>query len=442
MTGTARRLESGLRGRLPRYGWRQLGGDLAGGSIAALIALPYGLALATLIGLPPAFGIFTSVLTGPLTALLGSNGVLIGGTASVTVPFLSAAVAEQGVGGAAKVTILAAIFLMVFSMLRLGRYVSMIPLTVVSGFSCGIGMMMVITQLKTILGLPKPPGEAWSNSMLAQLGQVFSQLSFFQRETFFLGLIVVLVAFLAARRWDRIPAPLLGVIAACLISASLGWHTGKVGSVTFEVPPLAAFSWKPSEAATVLPAALGLAAVSAANLLITSRVVYHFAGSHRAFKKAEADRELGAYGIANLVAGLFGAPMSVGIPARSLANVKCGGTTRASNIFHALILAFILWAGSDLIAVIPTAALAGVTAYVGLCLLEWSTWRRLPRMRKLDASAFLATALATQMVNAVAAVLLGCSFYFLAWLRHKLNEPAPANSLTPQTSPSQSSRTN
>ncbi|MEP7362501.1 MAG: SulP family inorganic anion transporter [Acidobacteriota bacterium] len=431
MTRVARRLESSLRGKLPPYGWKQLGGDLAGGAIAALIALPYGLAMAALIGLPPAFGIFTSVLTGPLTALLGRNGVLIGGTASVTVPFLAAAVAEQGVGGAAKVTILASIFMMVFSMLRLGRFVSYIPLTVVSGFSCGIGLMMVISQLKGIMGLPKPDQADWSSSMLAQLVQVLGQAGNLRWEPFILGIIVIVVAWLVAHKSARIPAPLAGVLAACLVSGVLGWNIGRVGSVKFEVPPLAAFAWRPNEAGTVLPAALGLAAVSAANLLITSRVVYHFAGSHRAFKKAEADRELGAYGVANLVAGLFGAPMSVGIPARSLANVKCGGTTRLSNIFHSAILAGILWVGSDYIAVIPKAALAGVTAYVGLCLLEWSTWRRLPRMRKLDASAFLTTALAVQMVNAVAAVLIGCSFYFLAWLKHKLAEPERHGALAP-----------
>lgn len=431
MTRAAQRLESSLRGKLPSYGWRQLGGDLAGGSIAALIALPYGLAMAAMIGLPPAFGIFTSVLTGPLTALLGRNGVLIGGTASVTVPFLAAAVAEQGVGGAAKVTILASIFMMVFSMLRLGRFVSYIPLTVVSGFSCGIGLMMVISQLKSMMGLPKPEQGDWSTSMVAQLVQVLGQLGHIQTETFLVGLIVVVVAWVAARRSEKIPAPLAGVLAACVVSGALGWHTGRVGSVSFEVPPLAAFAWSPNEAGTVLPAAFGLAAVSAANLLITSRVVYHFAGSHRAYKKAEADRELGAYGVANLVAGLFAAPMSVGIPARSLANVKCGGTTRLSNIFHSAILAGILWVGSDYIAIIPKAALAGVTAYVGLCLLEWSTWRRLPRMRKLDASAFLVTAMSVQMVNAVAAVLLGCSFYFLAWVKHKLAEPERHSTLSP-----------
>ena len=102
---------------------------------------------------------------------------------------------------------------------------------------------------------------------------------------------------------------------------------------------------------------------------------------------------------------------SVGIPARSLANVRCGGTTRLSNLLHAVFLLMLAGFGSGLIARIPLAALAGVTAYVGLGLLEWSTWRRLPRMRRLDAAAFLSTAAAVLSTNAVAAVAIGCSFY-------------------------------
>src|SRR6516165_1692281 len=85
------------------YGWSGLVGDVAGGTIAALIALPYGLAMAQLMGLPPAFGLFTSILTAPITAVLGRNPVLIGGTASATVPFIAGAVRAQGAGGAAKV---------------------------------------------------------------------------------------------------------------------------------------------------------------------------------------------------------------------------------------------------------------------------------------------------------------------------------------------------
>jgi len=88
-----------------KYGWARFAGDCSGGFIAALIALPYGLAMAALMGLPPVLGIFTSILTAPITAALGRNPLLIGGTASATVPFVAIAVHHQGIGGAAKISI-------------------------------------------------------------------------------------------------------------------------------------------------------------------------------------------------------------------------------------------------------------------------------------------------------------------------------------------------
>src|SRR3981189_3286530 len=120
-----------------KYTIRAFLGDSSGGIIAALIALPYGLAMASLMGLPPVLGVFTSILTAPITALLGRNPVLIGGTASATGPFIPLAVKQQGIGGAAKVSIVAAIFMMGFCVLRLGRFIQKVPQAVVSGFSCG-----------------------------------------------------------------------------------------------------------------------------------------------------------------------------------------------------------------------------------------------------------------------------------------------------------------
>src|SRR3981081_528231 len=108
---------------------------------------------------------------------------------------------------------------------------------------------------------------------------------------------------------------------------------------------------------------------------------------------------------------MFAAPMSVGIPARSLAAVRCGATTRAANFLHAGFLIALLGLGSGFVSHIPIAALAGVTAWMGMCLLDWSTWKRLPKMRRVDAVAFLATAIAVLAVNAVAAIALGCLVY-------------------------------
>src|SRR5271155_4089973 len=131
--------QAGRRGE--GYGWRGLAGDVSGGAIAALVALPYGLAMAKLMGLPPALGLFTSILTAPITAALGRNPVLIGGTASATVPFIASAVRHDGIGGAAKVCLAASVFLIIFSVLRLGRHMAKVPQVVVCGFSCGVGAM-------------------------------------------------------------------------------------------------------------------------------------------------------------------------------------------------------------------------------------------------------------------------------------------------------------
>src|SRR5437762_2272532 len=203
-----------LRNPFRKYSWNAFWGDVGGGFLAALIALPYGLAIASLMGLPPVLGIFTSILTAPITALFGRNPVLIGGVSSVTVPFVVAAVKSHGIGGAAKISILAAVIMLVFSFLRLGRFVAKVPHTVMAGFSSG-----------------------------------------------------------------------------------------------------------PNDVFAVLPNAFGLAFVSSINLLVTSRVVEHFRGRHTPLKAVDADRELGAYAIANMAAGMFGAPLSVGIPARSVASI-------------------------------------------------------------------------------------------------------------------------
>ncbi len=392
---------------------------MSGGLIAALIALPYGLAMAALMGLPPVLGLFTSLLTAPVTALLGRNPVLIGGTSSVTVPFIALASSMQGIGGAAKVSIVASVFMMVFCVMRLGRYISTIPVAVVSGFSCGIGSMMVISQLKTIFGLSFA-SNGWSSSMVTQLFQVFENLGGTRFAPTLLGVTVIGVAFVSAKYLPRVPAPIVAVFVAVVLSRVLGFSEREVGRLPLEIPEFVGFSWTRSDVYTVIPSAFALAFVCSVNLLLTSRVVDHFRGRHRPMKRTDADAELGAYGIANVCAGMIGAPLSVGIPARSLANVRCGATTRMSNLFHAAILFAFLKLGSDVVSHIPIAALAGITAWMGLCLLEWSTWRRLPRMRRIDAVAFLSTAISSLMVNAVAAVSIGCSGYAIHYFYRRL----------------------
>ena len=378
--------------------------------------------MASLMGLPPVLGVFTSILTAPVIALMGRNPVLIGGTASATVPFIAMAVRTQGIGGAAKVSIVASVIMMGFCVMRLGRHIMKVPHAVVSGFSCGIGGMMVVSQLDIILGVSSPVTRA-AGSTVAQFASVLNHLADARLVPLILGLVVVGAATLAASLSPRVPAPLIGVGLAVVIARFFGFQEKEVGTLAAKLPPFVGFSWSPGDVFTVLPSGFALAFVSSVNILITSRVVEHFRGRHKRMKTSDADAELGAYGIANICAGMFGAPLSVGIPARSLAVVRCGGTTRLSNLMHAIFLMAMLWFGAGLASHIPIPALAGVTAWMGLCLLDWSAWRRLPKMSRVDAAAFLATAASVLLVNAVLAVAIGCSLYVLRYVWAKLMRP-------------------
>jgi SulP family sulfate permease len=398
-----------------RYSFQAFSGDLLGGLIAALIAVPYGLAMASLMGLPPVLGLVTSIVTAPVTALLGRNPVLIGGTASATVPFTAHAVQQQGLSGAAKVCFVAALFMLLFCALRLGRYIQRIPQPVVAGFSCGIGTMMFLSQLSIMMGV-KVSVNRTSNNLLYQTWQVLSHAADTRMAALIVSAVVIAGAFASAHFLPKAPAPMIGVLAAVAASAIFGLHEREVGKLQLDFPSLAGFRFSKSDLFSIVPAGFGLAVVSSVNLLVTSRIVEHFRGRHKHLKISDADVELGAYGVANIFAGMFAAPMSVGIPARSLANVRCGGTTRLSNIFHACFILAFLELGAEALARVPIPALAGVTAYLGICLLEWSTWRRLPRMRPVDAAAFLSTAVAVLIVNAVLAVAIGCAFYLARYV--------------------------
>jgi sulfate permease, SulP family len=415
-----------LRNPLRGYNGRLFLGDFFGGSIAALIALPYGLAMASLMGLPPILGLYTSLLAAPICALLGRNPVLIGGTSSATVPFILGAVRAGGISGAAKICIFASVFLLIFCVLRLGRYVSKVPHSVLAGFSCGIGGLMIISQLKVIFALKTPPG-GWSTSMFGQLIQSMEQFTEFHWLPAIVAGIVMLISTLIRARFPRAPGPFLGVGIAVAAAAIFGWQVNEVGRIPSSLPPFIGFSWTPEDVFNVLPSAFGLAFVASVELLMTSRVVDHFRGRHKLVKKVDADLELGAYGIANLICGFFAAPTSVGIPARSVANVQCGATTRISNVVHGALLWGMMSFGAAWIAHVPLAALAGVTAWMGFRLLDWGTWKRLPNMRLVDAVAFLATAAGVLFADAVRAILIGCAFYVVRYLYLRLTGKLPTD---------------
>ncbi len=151
-------------------------------------------------------------------------------------------------------------------------------------------------------------------------------------------------------------------------------------------------------------------------------------------KTSDADAELGAYGIANICAGMFGAPMSVGIPARSLAVVRCGGSTRVANLVHAVVLGVILWLGSGVVSHIPLPALAGVTAWMGLVPAGLERVAAAAEDEPRGCRGIPGHGAFGAGVNAVLAVAIGCSMYglkfvYVRWVRPRVESSGFASGL-------------
>jgi sulfate permease, SulP family len=144
---------TGLRERR-RAQWR---GDFFGGTVAALIAVPYGMALAVAIGLRPEAGLYTSIICGVVYGLLANSPVLISGLSATVVPVLGAVVHEHGVGAALATGFLCGLMMVLLGVLRLGRFVNYLPQPVVSGFTSGLGVIILTSQLKSLLGVKPPP---------------------------------------------------------------------------------------------------------------------------------------------------------------------------------------------------------------------------------------------------------------------------------------------
>lgn len=414
-----------LPARSGAYGRARLLGDLSGGIIAALIALPYGLAMASLMGLPPVLGLFASIISAPFIAFFGRNPVLIGGASSVTVPFIAQAMHTHGAGGAALLVILSSLIMVGLSFAHAGRHIMRVPHAVVSGFTCGIGLLMIASQLHTLLGIA-PPENAGFVSPAESVYSVLTHLGAAQWQPLVVGLVAVVVSAISARLSPYVPAPLIGVLAAILVAHLIPMQQKEVGTLPAGLPPLFAFSWGIAPVLQLLPSAIGLAFVASVNILITARVIEHFRGRHHAMTPGDADAELRAFGIANIASGLIGAPPSVGMPARSVAVVKCGGTTALANLYHAATLVIILWLGSAFVSHIPLPALGGITVWMSFSLLHWGTWRRLHKMRKRDAWAFVLTSLAVLVVNSVVALLIGCAVYLVPKLFGRSSNAAKA----------------
>jgi len=368
--------------------WR---GDFFGGTVAALIAVPYGMALATAMGLRPEAGLYTSIIGGAISGMISNAPLATPGLSATVVPVLAVLVKTHGVGAAMAAGALSGLIMTLIGALRVGKYFSYLPQPVVAAFTSGLGVIIVSTQIKTVFGVePAPAG--FDLGVVDDFWAVFKACERSDYHTLSVSLLVIGLMFILPRWKKGVPAPLVAVIVAAVVVHAFGWALGwrlpSVGALPdgFPQPRLAAMDF--SAFSALLRPAFTLAGLITVNQTLTVAVTARLSEARR---REPFDRGLIAQGMANMVCPFFGAPPGVAMLARAMASVRAGAATRWSTLAHSLALLLFLFPLRDFVSRIPLAALGAVTVAVGLQLIDWKRFRDLRNMSRPEAALFLLT---------------------------------------------------
>lgn len=396
-----------------------LAGELSAGVTVGLIALPLALALGiasipagTATPLPaPALGLFTAIIAGLVISALGGSRVQIGGPTAAFVPIILMIVSEHGYGGLIIATIMAGVILILMGACGLGTLIKFIPWPVTSGFTTGIAVSIMITQIPDFLGFSA--GAGMPREFFEKLPWLREHIS--ALNPYSLGLAAACVGIVLL--WPRfgirrVPGSVVAMLGATVFVVVAGWGAAHgvatIGSkfgpqaIPSGFPPLVlpVPDWQMMR--TLIGPATAIALLGAIESLLSAVVADGLSRDRH-----DSNTELIAQGIANIVCPIFGGLPATGAIARTSANIGNGGKTPLAGIVHALTLLAIVLLAARWAVYIPMAAMSAVLIVVALRMGEWHELVRLRKMPRSDALVLLTTFGLTVVFDLVAAVEVG-----------------------------------
>jgi SulP family sulfate permease len=391
---------------LSHFNRRTIKGDIFGALTSTIVALPFALAFGVTSGAGASAGIYCAIITGLFASIFGGTNQQISGPNTgltiAMVAILTSFIAqspEHGVALAFTVVSLAGVFQMLFGFFKLGKYFTLISYPVISGFTSGIGVLIILSQIEALFGVPLP-----------ELKMSFTTLN---SANTFIGLACLLLLFLWPQKYTRIvPASIIVVIGATLFYLLSGSDMPVVGAISSELPSFNLPTWDNNLAGEIVKSALLIATLSTLDSLMTSLTVDSISNDLH-----DSDQELVGQGIGNFMAGLFGALPGGGATMRTVTNLRAGGTTPLSGILHALfILAIVLWAG-EYTAYLPVAVLAAILTHVGINIIDWNFIKRVHQIPLFSVGLMLSTMVMAVAFDLITAVLVGAFIANLVTIR-------------------------
>lgn len=380
--------------------------DVQAGLTVGIVALPLAIGLGIASGVSPGTGLYTAIIGGFLVSAFGGSRVQIGGPAGAFVGLVYAIIAEYGLPNLLVCTAMAGVFLFVLGAARLGTLIKFIPHPVTTGFTCGIAITIIMTQVKDFLGLQLVTVPAEFFAKVDALGRALPSIN---GPTLAVGLAAVAIIVFWPKRWARgVPGSIVAVILGTLFVAALHLPVttiaGRFGPDSFPnglpgMHPLV-FDWQhlnallaPAAAITMMGSIESLLSAVVADGMIDDR--------------HDSNQELMAQGIANFTVPWFGGIPVTGVLARTATNVRNGANSPIAGITHALTLLVVVLVAAPCAKLIPLTVLGAVLIVVAIRMGEWDEFLLLGRQTKSDAAVFLVTFLLTTCFDLTVAVKWG-----------------------------------
>lgn len=383
------------------YNQRTLKEDIFGGVNAAIVALPAALGFGALAGLSPVHGLYGAIFLGLIAAIFGGTKTLIsnptGPMAVVTGEIVLSLVQRLGLESGYQILdfwpylllifLLAGLIQMFFGFLKLGKYVHYIPTPVISGFMSGIGVIIIVSQLKPFLGVIS--AERDSLDILLNLPKYILQAD---PISVAIAVSTMAIIYLFPRITKAVPSPLVAIVGVTGVTAFLGLNSSYlIPTIPQAFPDITnqfailgnignLFSGEKRELiGFVVMSGFYIAAIGVIDSLLTAVVADQLTK-----EKHNSDKELFGQGLGNMVSAMFGGMMGAGTTPATVLNINSGARNRLSGIVHAVILILILLVAAPVASLIPKAALAGLLLRVGISILDFEVFRVIRVIPRLD----------------------------------------------------------
>ncbi|OZH55185.1 Bicarbonate transporter BicA [Hydrocoleum sp. CS-953] len=390
--------------------FRNLKGDIFGGLTAAVVALPMALAFGIASGAGAAAGLWGAILVGFFAALFGGTPSLISEPTGPMTVIVTAVIAElmaanpeSGLAMAFTVVMMAGIFQILFGVLRLGKYITMLPYNVISGFMTGIGVILIFLQIAPFIGQETPSGGVIG--VIKAFPNLIANIN--QWETL-LGLITLGILFFCPAKLKKLVPPqlvalVIGTAISFIFFGNIEIRTiATIGEITPGLPQLQMPTFTAENLRLMFVNAMVLGMVGSIDCLLTCLVSDSLTRTEH-----KSNKELISQGVANLITGLCGGIAGSGATTATVVSIQAGGRTALSGISRALaLLIVVLWA-APLTSGIPLAVLAGIVLKVGIDIIDWGFLKRVHKISWKAAGIVYSVVLLTVFVDLMVAVAVG-----------------------------------